>query len=135
MSPHPLPAVPGTRQQWFESLLSQARFEGLKAILEGVAPDREALYAGILHTNTYEQLLASLGHKLILTRQIHVQDCYSRLGRAGGIKAVFPYHDVPTQSSLPTLVDFHSTVTTTPKAAAFFEALLGELKRQLHAQV
>ncbi len=72
--------------------------------------------------------------KLVLTRQIHVQDSYTRLGRDGGVKAVLPYHDIPTQSSLPTLVNFDSTLTTTPKAAAFFEALLGELRNQLNAQ-
>jgi hypothetical protein len=134
MSPDPLPADPGTRQERFERILSQARFEGLKAILERLCPDRQALYAAILGTNSYEQLLARLGHKLVLTRQIHVQDSYTRIGREGGVKAVLPYHDIPTQSSLPTLVNFDSTLTTTPKAAAFFEALLGELKNQLNAQ-
>jgi len=56
-------------------------------------------------------------------------------GREGGIKAVLPYHDIPTQSSLPTVVNFDGTMTTTPKAAAFFEALLRELKKQLHAPI
>jgi hypothetical protein len=62
-----------------------------------------------------------------------VQDCYSRIGPAGGIRLVLPYHDVPTQSSLPTLVNFDSTVTTTAKAAGFFNGLLVELKAQLRA--
>ncbi|MGO9203447.1 MAG: hypothetical protein ACLQM8_23235 [Limisphaerales bacterium] len=35
--------------------------------------------------NTYEQLLARLGHKLVLTRQIHVQDSYTRLGRGESV--------------------------------------------------
>jgi len=135
MSPDPVTAAAGTPQQRFELILSQARFEGLKAILERVSSDREALYARILSTNTYEQLLVTLGHKLVLTRQIHVQDCYSRLGRNGGIKAVLPYHDIPTQRSLPTLVNFDSSLTTTPKAAAFFDTLLGELKKLLTTQV
>jgi hypothetical protein len=134
MSPDPIPAEPGTRQQRFDRILSQARFEGLKAILERVSPDREALYAGILGTSSYEQLMAALGLKLVLTRQIHVQDSYSRMGREGGVKAVLPYYDIPTQSSLPTLVHFDSSLTTTPKAAAFFDTLLGELKQQLNAQ-
>jgi hypothetical protein len=47
---------------------------------------------------------------------------------------VFPYHDIPTQSSLPTLVNFDSTVTTTPKSLAFFNGLLAELKAQLRTQ-
>jgi hypothetical protein len=134
MSPDPLPKDPGSRQQRFERILSQSCFEGLKAIFARLSPDREALCAGILVTNTYEQFLARLGHKLNLTKQIHVQDSYTRLGQAGGIKAVLPYYDIPTQSSLPTLVNLDYSLTTTPKALAYFEALLAELKRQLTAQ-
>jgi hypothetical protein len=134
-----MPSIPsstgaGLIEQRFESILSQARFEGVKAIFARLAADRAALIAAILGTDTYEQLLGRLGHKLILIRQIHVQDCYNRVGREGGIKAVLPYHDIPTQSSFPTLVNFDTSVTTTPKAAAFFGALLGELKKELHAQ-
>ena len=125
------PSADLNRQQRFERVLSQAPFEGLKAILERIGPDREALHAAVLGTSTYEQLLATLGYKLVLTRQIHVQDSYTRIGPEGGIKAVLPYHDIPTQSSLPSLVNFDSTLTTTPKAAAFFEARLSELKKQL----
>jgi hypothetical protein len=44
---------------------------------------------------------------------------------------VLPYFDIPTQSALPTLVNFDSTVTATPKSAAFFNGMLAELKRQL----
>ena len=71
---------------------------------------------------------------MVLTKQIHIQDCYSRLGTAGGIKDVLPYHDVPTQSSLPTLVNFDSTVTATPKSAGFFNVMLTALKTELKAQ-
>ena len=78
--------------------------------------------------------MQTLGYKVTVTKQIHVADCYSRVGPAGGIKAVLPYHDIPTQSSLPTLVNFDSTVTTTPKASAFFNQLLMLLKRQLSTQ-
>lgn len=134
MSSIPSSTRPESGEQRFESVLSQSRFEGLKAIFERLAPERAALAAAILGTANYEQLLARLGHKLVLTRQIHVQDCYTRVGREGGIKAVVPYHDIPTQSSLPTLVNFDGTLTTTPKAVAFFEALLAELKKELHAQ-
>jgi hypothetical protein len=88
----------------------------------------------VLGANTYAELLAKLGYRLTVTRQIHVQDCYSRIGPNGGIKAVLPYYDIPTQNSLPTLVNFDATVTTTPKSVAFFDALLLELKKQLNAQ-
>jgi hypothetical protein len=131
MSTNTLPADAETGQQRFERVLSQAPFEGLKAILDRLSPDRAVLYAWVKGANAYEELVARLGYKLTLTKQIHVQDCYSRLGQAGGIKAVLPYHDIPTQSSLPTLVNFDSTVTTTPKAALFFNEVLRELKKQL----
>ena len=122
-----------TSQERFELVLSQAPFEGLKAILNRLSSDRAKLCSAVLEASTYAELLTRLGYRLIVTRQIHVQDCYSRLGQEGGIKAVLQYHDVPTQSSLPILVNFDATVTATPKSAAFFEALLLELKKQLSA--
>lgn len=118
----------------FERVLSQPRFEGLKAIMDRLCPDREALLLAVLAANAYAELIARLGYQLIVVRQIHVQDSYSRLGAEGGVKAVLPYHDIPTQSSLPTLVNFDGTVTGTPKSVAFFDALLLDLKKQLKAQ-
>lgn len=135
MTSIPSSSAPEAGQQRFESIISKGPFDGLKAIFERLGADRQALVAAIMSTDTYEQLLGRLGHKLILTKQIHVQDCYTRVGREGGIKAVLPYHDIPTQSSLPTVVNFDGTMTTTPKAAAFFEALLSELKKQLHSTI
>jgi hypothetical protein len=67
---------------------------------------------------------------MTLVPQIHVQDAFSRLGRAGGIKAVLPYYDIPTQRSLPTLVNFDSTVTATSESAAFFNRMLATFKAQ-----
>jgi len=135
MSQNTLPAGTGTSRQGLEPILSHAAFEGLKAIFQRLTADGEALYAAVMGTSSYEQLLARLGYKLTLTKQIHIQDAYQRQGPEGGIKAVLPYHDIPTQSSLPTLVNYDSSLLTTPKAAAFFDALLGELKKQLRAQV
>jgi hypothetical protein len=134
MTKQPLPANAETAQQRFERLLSQAPFEGLKAICDRLSPGREALCTGVLGATSYEDLVARLGYKLTLTKQIHVQDCYSRMGLPGGIKAVLPYHDIPTQSSLPTVVNSDATLTTTTKAAAFFNGLLLELKKQLNAR-
>jgi hypothetical protein len=133
-SNRPISISPGSTGERFETILSQPRFEALRAVLGHLSTDREALFAAILGTDTYEQFLARFGRKLVLTRQVHVQDCYSRVGPEGGIKAVLPYYDIPTQSSLPTLVNFDGTLTTTPKSAAFFDALLPELKKQLLAQ-
>jgi hypothetical protein len=123
-----------TKQQNFEQVLSREPFKGLKAILDCLSPDRTALCEAVEGANSYEELLAKLGYKMVLTKQIHIQDCYSRLGTAGGIKDVLPYHDVPTQSSLPTLVNFDSTVTATPKSAGFFNVMLTALKTELKAQ-
>ena len=121
-----------TRQQKFESIVSREIFTGLKAILDSLSPNRDALSAAVSGANSYEELLGRLGYRLVFTKQIHVQDCYSRVGRDGGIRAVLPYHDVPTQSSLPTLVNLDSTVTTTPKSVTFFNDLLVKLRAQLN---
>ena len=123
-----------TRQRNFERILSLEPFTGLKAILESLSRDRRALCDAAVGAKSYEDLLSRLGYRMVLTKQIHVQDCYSRLGTAGGIKDVLPYHDVPTQSSLPTLVNFDSTVTATPKSAGFFNQMLTALKTQLKAE-
>jgi len=96
--------------------------------------DRDALCDAVNVVHSYEELLSRLGYRITLTNQIHVQDCYQRVSQSGGIKAVLPYYDIPTQGSLPTLVNLDSTITTTPKSAAFFNQMLVTLKRQLSAQ-
>ena len=131
MAEHSTAAEIQTRQQRFEGTLSWDEFKGLKAILDSLATDREALCQQVCGAVSYEELLASLGYRVTLTRQIHVQDCYSRLSRTGGIRSVLPYHDIPTQSSLPTLVNFDSTVTTTAKSVAFFNEMLARFKARL----
>ena len=133
MSQDTISAEAETGQQRFERILDQAPLKGLKAIFNHLGSDRAILRAGVLVANTFEELLTRLGHRLNLTTQIHVQDAYSRLGPEGGVKAVLPYYDIPTQSSFPTLVNFDRALSTTPKGAAFFNARLGELKRQLSA--
>jgi hypothetical protein len=120
-----------SKQQRFERLLGREPFKGLKTILDSLSRDREAVWDGVNGTNSYEELVARLGYRVTVTKQIHVADCYSRTGPAGGIRAILPYFDIPTQSALPTLVNFDSTVTTTPKSTAFFNGMLAELKRQL----
>jgi hypothetical protein len=122
------------RQQTFDHLFSREHFSGLKSILDSLTSSREALLEAVCRSNSYEDLLGKLGYRMTLTKQIHVQDSFSRLGPAGGIKAVLPYHDIPTQRSLPTLVHFDSTVTTTPESAAFFNQMLVALRLQLIAE-
>jgi hypothetical protein len=134
MPNQPVDTAGETRQRHFERVLSSDTFKGLKAILDVLTSDGEAQSQGVNGANTYEELLAGLGYRITVIRQIHVQDAYTRVGKAGGIRAVLPYHDIPTQSSLPTLVNFDFTVTTTPKAASFFNQALAALKTQLSAQ-
>jgi hypothetical protein len=115
----------------FEIIFARDTFEGLKRILDRMAPDREALRIAIQAANDYEDLLARLGYRLQLVKQIHVQDAFSRLGAAGGIKAVLPHYDIPTQSSHPTLIHFDSSISTTAKAVAFFNQNLTLLQKEL----
>ena len=123
-----------TGQLNFECVLAREPFKGLKAIFDSVASDRGVLCEAVQGTNSFEELLAKLGYRITSIKQIHVQDAYSRVGAAGGIKSVLPYYDIPTQRSLPTLVHFDSSVTTTPKSAGFFNEMLAAFKTQLRSQ-
>jgi len=117
-----------------ERVLSLERFTGLKAILENLSRSRENICDALSHANSFQDLLAKLGYPLTLTKQIHVQDAYSRLAPAGGVKTVLPYNDIPTHSSFPTLVNINSTVTATADSAAFFNKLLTALQEQCVAE-
>jgi hypothetical protein len=122
----------GGRQQDFERVLAREPFKGLKAILDSLSSDRQALCEAVYLTHSYEELLQKLGYRIDLTNQIHVQDCYSRVGGPNGaIRAVLPYYDIPTQSAFHTLVNRDSTVTTTAKSKDFFAKMLADLKAQL----
>ena len=125
------PAVEETEQQHFDRILSRSEFKPLKAILIELRIDRVVMHGAIVTTNSYPNFLSKLGYRVVLVPQIHEQDCYSRLGPAGGIRAVLPHHDTTTYSTLVTLVNFDSTVTTTPKSVDFFSDLLAEFKTQL----
>ena len=57
-----------TRQQDFERVLSREPFRGLKAILDSLSPNREALCEGVNGTNSYEELLARLGYRITLIK-------------------------------------------------------------------
>jgi hypothetical protein len=123
-----------TLRQNFDRILSTERFAGLKAVLDNVSTDPETIFRSVQAAKSYEELLSSMGYRLNVTNQIHIQDCYSRLAPAGVIKAVLPYYDIPSQSSLPTLVNVDATVTATYKSAAFFNELLAVFKAQLVGQ-
>jgi len=128
--PDQLPAGE-TEQQQFGRILSQPQFKPLKAIINELHADTAVMRGAIVTTNSYPNFLTKLGYRVILVPQIHEQDCYSRLGPAGGIRAVLPHHDTATYSTLVTLVNFDSTVTTTQKSVDFFSDQLAEFKTQL----
>ena len=120
-----------TEQQHFDRILSRDQFKPLKAILNELRTDNSAMRGAIVTTNSYPNFLGKLGYRVVLVKQIHEQDCYSRLGSTGGIRAVLPHHDMATYSTLVTLVNFDSTLTTTPKSVDFFDHQLAEFKTQL----
>lgn len=123
-------AQPETK--YFFEIISREPFTGLKAILFSLSAEPDLLYKAIQSTGSYEELLERVGYRVVITKQIHIQDCYSRVGPAGGIKAVLPYYDIPSGSSLPTLVNLDATVTTTPKAVAFFNQMMAAVKTELN---
>jgi hypothetical protein len=120
-----------TQQQLFDRILSRDQFKPLKAILVELRRDSTVMHGAIVTTNSYANFLGKLGYRVILVPQLHEQDCYSRLGPAGGIRAVLAQHDMATYSTLVTLVNFDSTVTTTQKSVDFFSDQLAEFKTQL----
>jgi len=125
------PAVNETVQEHFDRILSRDQFKTLKAVLDELQMDVMAMHGAIVTTNSYQNFLSKLGYRVILLPQIHEQDCYSRLGPAGGIRAVLPVHDIATYSTLVTLVNYDSTVTTTTKSVDFYDDRLAEFKTLL----
>jgi hypothetical protein len=125
------PASSETEQQQFERVLSRNQFKPLKAILDHLRIDGAVMRGAMATTNSYPEFLSKLGYRVVLLKQIHEQDCYSRLGPAGGIRAVLPHHDMATYSTLVTLVNFDSTLTTTPKSVDFFSDQLAQFKTRL----
>jgi len=125
-------ANPGkSSAQQLEAALLLERFKGFKAILDSLSSNIESKREALSGATSYEDLLRRLGYRLVLTNQIHVNDAFSRIGVTHGIRAVLPYYDIPTQSSLPTLINFDASVTATPKSVAFFGGLLTDLKSQM----
>ena len=125
------PVVTETAEQHFDRILSRDQFKTLKAVLDQLQKDTTAMHGAIVTTNSYQNFLSKLGYRVIVVPQIHEQDCYSRLGTAGGIRAVLPVHDIATYSTLVTLVNYNSTVTTTAKSVDFYDDRLAEFKTQL----
>jgi hypothetical protein len=125
------PPATETEPQRFERILLRGQFKPLKAVLDNLGMAVPVMHAAIVTTNSYLMFLAKLGYRVIVVKQIHEQDCYSRLGPAGGIRAVVPLHDTVTYSTLVTLVNFDSTVTTTSKSVDYYDSQLADFKTQL----
>jgi hypothetical protein len=133
-STHPIPAPAETAEtepDRFDRILSRTEFKSLKAVLVQLGAGSAGMNAALITTNSYQMFLGKLGYRVILVNQIHEQDCYSRLGPAGGIRAVVPLHDTATYSTLVTLVNYDSTVTTTPKSVDYYDEHLAAFKTQL----
>ena len=120
-----------TDSQRFTRILSRDEYKPLKAVLEQLGSDSAAMNAALITTNCYQMFLGKLGYRVVVVKQIHEQDCYSRLGPAGGIRAVLPLHDTTTYSTLVTLVNYDATVTTTPKSIDYYDGLLAEYKTRI----
>jgi hypothetical protein len=132
IKPAPEPAVTSESDpERFDRVLSRAEFKPLKDVFAHLGADSVALKAAIFTTNSYPTFLGKLGYRLIIEKQIHENDCYSRLGPEGGIRAVLPLHDSATYSTMVTLVNYNSTVATTAKSVDYYDNQLSEFKTLL----
>jgi hypothetical protein len=125
------PPASETEQQRFERILLRPQFKSLKAVLDSLGKTIPVMQAAIIATNSYQLFLGKLGYRVVVVKQIHESDCYSRLGPKGGIRAVLPVHDTATYSTMVTLVNYDSTVTTTGNSVDYYDDQLAEFKIQL----
>ena len=125
------PPVAESEASRFDRILARTEFKPLKAVFDHLGTDSPGKIAALITTNSYQMFLGKLGYRVIVLKQIHEQDCYTRLGPAGGIRAVVPLHDTATYSTLVTLVNYDSTVTTTDKSIDYYDEQLAAFKTQL----
>jgi hypothetical protein len=122
------PVAEETDTQRFERILSRSDFRPLKALFGNLHAAIMVMQEAIVTTGTYRNFLDKLGYRLVLVKQIHEQDCYARIGPAGGIRAVLPVHDIATYSTMVTLVNLDSTVSTTSNSVDFYDEQLARFK-------
>lgn len=127
---NPIP-VGETEPQRFDRILTRTEFIPLKAVIDHLGVDSALMNAAIITTNSYQMFLGKLGYRVVVVKQIHENDCYGRLGTQGGIRAIVPLHDAATYSTMITLVNFDSTVSTTPKSIDYYDNQLAEFKTRL----
>ena len=125
------PAANETEQQRFERILLRPQFKPLKAVFDNLGMAIPVMQAALITTNSYQLFLGKLGYRVVVVKQLHESDCYSRLGPQGGIRAVLPVHDTATYSTMVTLVNYDSTVTTTCNSVDYYDKQLSEFKIQM----
>ncbi len=125
------PPASETEQQRFERILLRPQFKPLKAVFDNLGIAVPLMHGAIITTNSYQLFLSKVGYRVVVVKQIHENDCYSRLGPKGGIRAVLPVHDTATYSTMVTLVNFDSTVTTTANSIDYYDVQLADFKVQL----
>ena len=128
------PAASETEPQRFARVLLRPQFKPLKGVLDNLGIAVPLMLGAIITTNSYQMFLGKIGYRVVVVTQIHENDCYARLGPKGGIRAVLPIHDMASYSTMVTLVNFDSTVTTTANAVDFYDDQLAEFKVQLMNQ-
>ena len=120
-----------SEQQRFARILARPEFKTLKAVFDSLNVAPSMMIAAIVTTNSYQMFLAKVGYRVIVVQQLHEKDCHFRLGPKGGIRAVLPVHDTATYSTMLTLVNYDSTVTTTLNSVDFYDDQLAEFKTRL----
>lgn len=126
-----VPATVETEEQRFGRILQRPQLKPLKDVLDQLGVRVAVMREAILTTNSYQMFLGKIGYRVEVVKQIHENDCYARLGPKGGIRAVLPLHDIATYSTMVTLVNFNSTLTTTPNSVDYYDKQLAEFKVQL----
>jgi hypothetical protein len=122
------PVAVETDTERFARILSHSDFKPLKALFDSLRAAVVAMQEAIVTTGTYRNFLDKLGYRLVIVKQIHEQDCYARIGPEGGIRAVLPVHDIATYSTMVTLVNLDSTVSTTSNSSDFYDEQLARFK-------
>ena len=130
-TPAPNPPASETEEQRFERILLRPAFKPLKSVFDNLGIAVPLMLGAVITTNTYQMFLSKIGYRVVVVAHIHENDCYARLGRKGGIRAVLPIHDIATYSTMVTLVNFDSTVTTTANSIDYYDDQLREFKIQL----
>ncbi len=126
-----VPATIETDEQRFGRILQRPPLKPLKDVLDNLAVRVAVMREAILTTNSYQMFLGKIGYRVEVVKQIHENDCYARLGPKGGIRAVLPLHDIATYSTMVTLVNYNSSLTTTPNSVDYYDKQLAEFKVQL----